>query len=77
MFLYQQADYQLNTFEQEAVIKAATTRMIAAKTIKVALKRKVGYMDEAVSITRSKLSQLRIAESEELGAENGVEGATS
>jgi hypothetical protein len=55
--------------EQEAFVKAASTRIpTKINTTKATLKRKVGYMDEAVSITRTKLSQMKIVEA------TGVEG---
>jgi len=64
--------------EQDAFVKAASTRIpTKINSTKATLKRKVGYMDEAVSITRTKLSQMKIAEATGMeGRDGGLTGET-
>ena len=47
-------------------MKAVTTgKMAKANTTKTTLKRKVGYLDEGISVTRSRFSRMKIAEEKE------------
>jgi len=59
--------------KQDAIVKAAskdkTGQAIPTKTT---LKRKVGYTDEGVSITRSKLTKLKIGEASKEDEMEGV-----
>jgi len=60
--------YTLNTIqqftgiEQDAIVKAASVGKNSKPSMKMTLKRKVGYIDEEVSVTRTKLAQMEIAE---------------
>ena len=65
-------------FTQEAYVKAASTEK-ANKPNKRILKRRVGYMDEGVSSTRTKLAQMKITEVDEgrvANRENEDEGTS-
>lgn len=53
--------------EQEAFVKAASGEKFLKSSTKLILKRKVGYSDEGVSITRTRLAQMKIAEGNEVG----------
>ena len=43
-------------------MKAASKEKVTNLSIKPSLKRKVGYINEGISITRAKLSEIRISE---------------
>ena len=51
-------------FTQEAYVKTASAEKVN-KPNKRILKRRVGYMDEGVSSTRTKLAQMKITEVDE------------
>jgi len=53
-------------------VKAASMEKTNETVMKPTLKRKVGYVDEGVSVTRAKLAQLKIGE--EATADKGEAG---
>ena len=62
--------------KQDAFVKVASMRIpTKINSMKATLKRKVGYMDEAISVTRTKLSQMKIAEATGMeGRDGGLTG---
>ena len=52
-------------FFQDAFVKAATAENVSKANSKTTLKRKVGYIQEELSVTRTKLAQMEIAEEKE------------
>lgn len=55
-------------------MKAASTEKVSKPSMKTTLKRKVGYIDEKVSATRTKLVQMEITEAKEQEMTKVVEG---
>ncbi len=55
-------------------MKVAWAEKIIKPSMKRAMKRKVGYVNEGVSITRTRLTQLQIGEGSEV-ARGNIEGA--
>ena len=56
---------------QEAFVKSLTTKVTTAEDAKPTLKRRVGYVEEEVSITRAKLEKMEISEEMETCEERG------
>lgn len=57
---------------QEAFVKSLTRKATPSiEKVKPALKRRVGYIDEQVSITRAKLAEMEISEDMETSEERG------
>jgi hypothetical protein len=52
-------------------MKSLTTRTAPVEKVKPTLKRKVGYMEEEVSITRAKLAEMEISRDMDTGDERG------
>ena len=52
-------------------MKSLTTRTAPVEKMKPTLKRKVGYMEEEVSITRAKLAEMEISRDMDTGDERG------
>jgi hypothetical protein len=48
-----------------------TIKATPVKNVKPTLKRRVGYIDEEVSITRAKLAEMELSENMETGEEIG------
>jgi hypothetical protein len=52
----------LTKSSQDAFVKAASAKNTSKATTKITLKRKVGYIDEEISVTRTKLALMEIEE---------------
>ena len=50
---------------QEAFVKSLTIKATPIEKVKLTLKRRVGYMEEEVSITCAKLAKMEISEEKE------------
>ena len=50
---------------QEAFVKSLTIKATPIEKVKPTLKRRVGYVEEEVSITRAKLAEMEISEEKE------------
>ena len=50
---------------QEAFVKSLTEKLAPVEKVKTTLKRRVGYMQEKMSITRAKLEEMEISEDKE------------
>ena len=64
------------TIPQEAFVKSLTQKGASIKKVKPTLKRRVGYTQEEVSITRAKLAEMEISEDVETNKEK-LEGKES
>ena len=49
-----------NFMIQNAFVRGAMHRTTTDKRLKISLKRKVGYVDEQVSVTRARMAEMRI-----------------
>ena len=56
---------------QDAFVKAASAESNSKTSTKTTLKRKVGYIHEELSVTRTKLAQMEIVEEKEKGGDTG------
>ena len=56
---------------QEALVKSFTRKATPNENVKPTLKRRVGYVEEEVSITHAKLSKMEISEDIKENEEKG------
>ena len=54
-------------------MKSLTGKATPIEKVKPTLKRRVGYMDEQVSITRAKLAEMEISDDMETSEERGAD----
>ena len=59
------------TVTQEALVKSLTRKVTSVENVKPTLKRRVGYMEEEVSITRARLAEMGMSEDEGTSKERG------
>jgi len=60
-------------FTQEAFVKSLTAKATPIEKVRPTLKRRVGYLEEQVSITRAKLAEMEISEDMEISEEKEKE----
>ena len=56
---------------QDVFVRSLTLKAAPIQKVKPSLKRRVGYMEEEVSITRAKLAEMEIDEEIDTGNEKG------
>ena len=65
------------TIKQEAFVKSLSAKAAAIEKVKPTLKRKVGYVEEVMSITRAKLAELEINKDMDTAEERGKDNNES
>ena len=58
---------------QEAFVKSLTRKATPVEKVKPTLKRRVGYIEEEVSITRAKLAKMELSENMETSEDSAEE----
>ena len=59
------------TTTQDAFVRSLTLKVAPIQKVKPSLKRRVGYMEEEVSITRAKLAEMEIDKEIDTGNKKG------